>query len=60
LLDISCGKKLSTHIVRGRTGSDPLATIVNTDFGGATIVGIGYFTTNSFFIDLSVGTEGWK
>jgi hypothetical protein len=42
------------------TNSDPLATIVNTDFSGATIIGIGYFTTNSFFIDLSAGTEGWK
>jgi hypothetical protein len=42
------------------TISDPLATIVNADFSGTTIVGIGYFTTNSFFIDFSSGTEGWK
>ncbi len=42
------------------TISDPLATIVNTDFSGSTIIGIGYFTTNSFFIDFSSGTEGWK
>jgi hypothetical protein len=40
--------------------SDPLATIVNSDYSGATIIGIGYFTTNSFFIDFSSGTEGWK
>jgi hypothetical protein len=42
------------------TSSDPLATIVNADFSGSTIIGIGYFTTNSFFIDFSSGSEGWK
>jgi hypothetical protein len=42
------------------TNSDPLATIVNADFTGSTIIGIGYFTTNSFFIDLSTGSEGWN
>jgi hypothetical protein len=24
------------------------------------VIGIGYFTTNSFFIDFTSGTEGWK
>ena len=33
---------------------------VNADFSGSTIVGIGYFTTNSFFIDFGSGSEGWK
>jgi len=42
------------------TSADPLATIVNADFSGSTVIGIGYFTTNSFFIDLSSGSEGWK
>jgi hypothetical protein len=42
------------------TSGDPLATNVNTDFSGPSIIGIGYFTTNQFFIDLSSGTEGWK
>jgi hypothetical protein len=42
------------------TSSDPLATIVNVDFSGPTIIGIGYFTTNYFFIDFSSGSEGWK
>ena len=42
------------------TSSDPWATIVNVDFSGSTVIGIGYFTTNSFFIDFSSGTEGWK
>ena len=42
------------------TSADPLATMVNTDFSGSTIIGIGYFTTNSFFIDYSSGSEGWK
>jgi len=42
------------------TNSDPLATIVNADFSGSTIIGIGYFTTNYFFIDFGSGSEGWK
>jgi hypothetical protein len=42
------------------TSADPLATIVNQDFSGSSIIGIGYFTTNSFFVDYSSGTEGWK
>jgi hypothetical protein len=42
------------------TSSDPLATIVNADFSGSTIIGIGYFTTNFFFIDFSSSSEGWK
>jgi hypothetical protein len=42
------------------TNSDPLATIVNADYSGPTIIGIGYFTTNSFFIDFNSSLEGWK
>jgi hypothetical protein len=42
------------------TASDPLATVVNTDYSGASIIGIGYFTTNSFFIDFDASSEGWK
>jgi hypothetical protein len=42
------------------TASDPLATIVNVDYTGSTVIGIGYFTTNSFFIDFRSGSEGWK
>jgi hypothetical protein len=42
------------------TSTDPLATIVNQDFSGSSIIGIGYFTSHSFFIDYSSGTEGWK
>ena len=42
------------------TASDPLATPVNADFTGPSIIGIGYFTTNSFFIDFSSSSEGWK
>ena len=42
------------------TISDPLATIVNENFSGSTIIGIGYFTTNSFLVDFSSGAEGWK
>jgi hypothetical protein len=42
------------------TVSDPLATIVNADYTGPSIIGIGYFTTNSFFVDYSSSSEGWK
>ena len=41
-------------------GSDPSLTVVNSGFSGSSIVGIGYFTTNSFFIDFSASTMGWK
>jgi hypothetical protein len=40
--------------------TDPLATIVNQDFSGASIIGIGYFTAHSLFIDFNSGEEGWK
>jgi hypothetical protein len=33
------------------TGFDPSNTVVNSGFTGSSIVGIGYFTTNSFFIE---------
>jgi hypothetical protein len=42
------------------TASDPLFTIVNSGFSGSSIIGIGYFTSNSFFIDFSSSTTGWK
>jgi hypothetical protein len=43
------------------TGSNagPYSTLVNTSVN-ETVVGIDYFTTNSFFIDFTAGTEGWK
>ena len=44
----------------GSTSGDPFATIINANFSGPSIVGIGYFTTNYFFIDFSSGTEGWR
>ncbi len=63
---VAAGSELSVTTSSGfiysyvTTISDPLATIVNSDFSGSTVIGIGYFTTNSFFIDFSKGTEGWK
>lgn len=42
------------------TATDPLFTIVNSGFSGSSIIGIGYFTTNSFFIDFSSSTTGWQ
>jgi hypothetical protein len=42
------------------TASDPSLTVVDSGFSGSSIIGIGYFTTNSFFIDLSSSTTGWR
>jgi hypothetical protein len=43
------------------TGSNagPYSTLVNPSVN-ETVVGIDYFTTNSFYIDFTAGTEGWK
>jgi hypothetical protein len=43
------------------TGSNAgsYSTLVNTSLN-ETVIGIDYFTTNSFFIDFTAGTEGWK
>jgi len=42
----------------GTTG--PLSTSVITDATNLSIVGIGYFTTNSYFVDFSSSITGWK
>jgi hypothetical protein len=42
----------------GRGGATD-STLVNTSVN-ETVVGIDYFTTHSFFIDFTAGTEGWK
>jgi hypothetical protein len=42
------------------SGSQATATIVQPDTAADSVIGIGYFTTNSFFADFSSGTEGWK
>ena len=41
-------------------GSQVTNTLVQQNSTAASIMGIGYFTTNSFFIDFTAGTEGWK
>jgi hypothetical protein len=41
-------------------GSGDLGTVVNTNAGSPSVVGVAYFTTNSFFIDYATSTEGWK
>jgi hypothetical protein len=41
-------------------GTEPFTTVVNVGYTGSSIVGIGYFTTNSFFIDYTSGATGWK
>jgi hypothetical protein len=42
------------------SGSQTSATTVQPDSTAESIVGVGYFTSNSFFIDFSAGTAGWK
>jgi hypothetical protein len=42
------------------TGSEVTNTVVQQNSAAESIIGIGYFTTNSFFIDFTAGTEGWK
>jgi hypothetical protein len=44
----------------GGSGSEVTNTIVQPDSTAESIVGIGYFTTNAFFIDFTAATEGWK
>jgi hypothetical protein len=40
--------------------SGPSSTSVITDSTNVSIVGIGYFTTNSYFVDFSASITGWK
>jgi len=42
------------------TGSQATNTLVQQNSTAESIIGVGYFTTNSFFIDFTAGTEGWK
>jgi hypothetical protein len=42
------------------SGSEVTNTIVQPNSTAESIIGIGYFTTNSFFIDFVSSTEGWK
>jgi hypothetical protein len=49
-----------TFSYTGGSGSEVTNTIVQLDSTAESIVGIGYFTTNSFFVDFTSGTEGWK
>jgi hypothetical protein len=42
------------------SGTGPLNTSVITDTNDISIVGIGYFTTHSYFLDFSSSTAGWK
>lgn len=41
-------------------GSEATSTIVQPNSSAESIIGIGYFTTNSFFIDFTSAAEGWK
>jgi hypothetical protein len=37
-----------------------LKTVVEPDTTTVNVIGIGFFTTNSLFIDFTTSTEGWK
>jgi hypothetical protein len=41
-------------------GTGPFNTSVITDSTNVSIVGIGYFTTHSYFVDFTATTTGWK
>jgi hypothetical protein len=42
------------------TVGGPLETSVISDTNDVSIVGIGFFTTNSYFVDFTANTTGWK
>jgi hypothetical protein len=42
------------------TAAEVTDTLVQQNSTAESIIGIGYFTTNSFFVDFTAGTEGWK
>lgn len=41
-------------------GTGNLTTVVNENSGSISIIGVGYFTSHSFFVDFSSSIEGWK
>jgi hypothetical protein len=49
-----------TYSYAAGAGSEATATTVQPNSAAQSIVGVGYFTTNSFFVDFTAGTEGWK
>ena len=49
-----------TYDYTAGAGSDVTDTQVQSGSNVQSIVGIGYFTTNSFLIDYTTATEGWK
>lgn len=42
------------------SGTGYFDTLVEPDTTTVNIIGIGFFTTNSLFIDFTTSTEGWK
>jgi hypothetical protein len=49
-----------TFSYRAGTASQVTDTLVQQNSTAESVIGIGYFTTNSFFIDFTAETEGWK
>jgi hypothetical protein len=49
-----------TYSYTAGAGSEATQTTVVTGSSAQSIVGVGYFTSNSFFIDYTSAAEGWK
>ena len=49
-----------TYNYTAGSDSQGTATTVQQDSPAESIIGVGYFTTNSFFVDFTSNTEGWK
>jgi hypothetical protein len=49
-----------TYSYTAGSGSQINATTVQLNTTAESIVGVGYFTSNAFFIDFTTGTEGWN
>ena len=49
-----------TYSFTAGSGTETTATTVQPNSGAASVIGVGYFTTNYLFMDFTSGTLGWK
>jgi len=49
-----------TYSYTAGSGSQATTTTVQPDSTAESVIGVGYFTTNSFFVDFTSGTAAWK
>ncbi len=51
----------SGFVYAAQSGSGLSTVVVNPGVDGtASVVGLGYFTTNALLVDFTTGTQGWK